>query len=295
MTTELLTRDESALLAAVPDYLLVSDLFKAVPQQDGSQRFIYLEASNESLDVQQEVVLAKALLESSDYFLRYGNLDIDHYTRIGAQMGIPDYEGYEIGQPVDVRVQGSSTFVKGVIYSGPGAERANRFWSSLTEQRPPQRWYPSVGGKVLAKSVVIDGATRAKRGVVERVRWNNVGFSKTPVNQEVPTVATVPFGALVKSCPGGACGWDVAKALDAGYGTDSAALAGGGALRLQSLHGAAMSYWDFRDAIAGVIREVGGRPAELVRVARERFGLAPDTAAAWVERVMRDLQRRGKR
>lgn len=294
MENRILSSDEQLLLDAVPSYLSISQMLKATPITEGQERFIYLEASNESLDLQGEVVLAKALADSAAYYLKFGNLDINHYTQIGAKVGIPNYELFEIGRPVDVSVQGSSTFVKGQIYSGsgPAAERANSFWSSLTELNPPARWYPSVGGSVIAKSVVIDPETKAKKALVNKVRWTNIGFSKTPVNATLATVSTVPFGALVKSLC--ADGFDLSKVLEAGYGTDASALAGGAALRKQSLEGNLLSYWDFRDGLAEWFRKgkVGGKPAELVRVAQEHFGLSPDAAAAAVERFLGDLHQR---
>lgn len=293
MFDALATAEESALLDAVPQFLGVSDMLKATPREEGGVRLVYIEASNEAVDYQGEVVLAKALKESADYYLRYGNLDLDHYTQIGAKQGIPNYELYEIGRPVDVQVRDGKTFVKGQVYSGtgPAAERANGFWSSLVDLSPPARWYPSVGGKVISKSVSIDPATKAKRAVISGVRWTNIGFSKTPVNLSVGPVSTVPIGVLAKSMC--AEGIDFVKALEAGYGTDAAALSGGAAFRTQSLHKGILSYWDFRDQLAALIRggEVnGGRPADLVKVARERFGLAADQAATRVQRFLADLE-----
>lgn len=293
MNQDILSAEDTALLNAVPGYLSISQMLKATPVTEGGDRFIYLEASNESLDQQGEVVLAKALADSKDYYLKFGNLDIDHYTQIGAKVGIPNYELFEIGRPVDVSVKDGSTFVKGQVYSGsgPAAEKANSFWSSLTELNPPARWYPSVGGAVMSKSVVIDPATKAKRAVINKVRWSNIGFSKTPVNANLATVSTVPFGALVKSW--GSDGLDFAKAIEAGYGTDSATLSGGGALRKQSLEQGLVSYWDFRDELAALIRSGavnGSKPADLVKVARQKFGMSSDIAAASVGRFLGDLE-----
>lgn len=298
MDREFISTEEQGLLDAVPGYLSISQMLKATPVVEGGDRFIYLEASNESLDQQGEVVLAKALEDSASYYLRFGNLDIDHYTQIGARQGIPGYELYEIGRPVDVAVRNGQTFVKGQVYSGsgPAAERANAFWSSLTDLSPPARWYPSVGGAVVSKSVRIDPETKGKRAVIERVRWTNIGFSKTPVNPNLTTVSTVPFGALAKSMC--AEGWDFAKAVEAGYGTDSAALAGGGALRMQSLDKSLHSYWDFRDALADAVRRGEARAnnvAGLVKYAREHLSLSADKAARFVERFLADLaQNRSK-
>lgn len=293
-------RTDDQLLAGIPEFLSIGSMLKATPQMDGGQRIVYFEASNEGVDQQDEVIAAKALAESAEYFKRYGNIDIDHYTLIGkpnaaqGRPGIPGCELYEIGRPLDVRQKGGTTFVKAEIYSGvgPAAERANDFWSSITDVSPPQRWYPSVGGSVLAKSVVADAKTGMRKAIVSKVRWNNIGVSKTPVNQHVGTCATIPLGAFAKSWS--ADGLDFAKALEAGYGTDSAALAGGSAMRVQSLDGAIHSYFDFRNKLAERMRTggIGKNPGarELVEQAAKQFSMAPDRAAEWVERFMRDLK-----
>jgi len=287
-------QNDAQLLAGIPDYLSIGSMLKATPHVNGGQRVVYFEASNEGLDQQGEVVAAKALADSAEYFKRYGNIDIDHFTLIGAKAGIPDYPMYEIGRPTDVRQTGKTTFVKAEIYSGtgPAAERANQFWSSLTEITPPARWYPSVGGSVMEKAIEIDPDTKLRKAIIKKVRWNNIGVSKTPVNQHVSTCATVPVGAFAKCWT--AAGLDLAKALEAGYGTDAAALAGGAALRKQSLDGRVHSYFDFRNKIAGAMRDgsAGKNPGarDLVMHAASKFGLSPDQAAEWVERFMRDLK-----
>jgi hypothetical protein len=288
---------DDRLLCGVPDFISVPGFLKAMPLEESGRRMVYIEASNESVDVQGEVVMSKALAESAGYYKQFGNLDIDHITQIGAKQGIPDYTLYEIGRPVDVTVKDGRTFVKGELYSGLGAaaEKANQVWSSLTEINPPARWYPSVGGQTLEKAVAFDDGG-VRRAYIKRVRWTNVALSKTPVNQSVPSVQTVPMPVFAKCW--GAHGLDFAKALEAGYGTDSATLTGGGALRVQSLHGSPMGYMEFRDRLADAVR--GGRPSErgaqpLVALAMREFGLSQDKATAWVGRFLRDLENGLKR
>lgn len=292
-------QNDAQLLAGIPEYLSIGNMLKATPHMDGGLRIVYFEASNEGVDQQDEVIAAKALGESAEYFKRYGNIDIDHYTLLGkpdaksGRAGIPGCELYEIGRPLEVRQDGKTTFVKSQIYSGegPAAQRANDFWSSITDLNPPQRWYPSVGGSVLAKSIEVDAKSGLRKAIVSKVRWTNIGVSKTPVNQHVGACATIPLGAFAKSW--GASGLDFAKALEAGYGTDSASLAGGGALRKQSLDSVVHSYFDFRNKLAGAMRSgaAGKNPGvrDLVMHAATKFGLSPDRAAEWVERFMRDL------
>lgn len=274
------------------EYLSFTGFLKAArPAQEGGERVVYLEASNQARDLQGEVVLAKALQESADYYLKFGNLDIDHKTQLGPKAG-PDYLLYEIGQPVEVRASGNSTWVKGRIYSGDGqvAEHANRFWDSITKLIPPKRWYPSVGGAIQERGVSADPRTGAATPVVKKVRWTNIGFSATPVNPALPTVSTVPFGALAKCW--GAGGLDLSKALEAGYGTDAATLTGGAALRTESLDRHIQSYWDFRDRLAGDVLKKRVQPsaAALIAHANAHYGLDQAEASEWTERFLADLR-----
>jgi hypothetical protein len=272
------------------EHIAVTGLLKATPHTEGENRFVFIEASNEARDVQNEIVLAKALKASVPYYLRYGNLDLDHITQIGMRAGIKDYHFFEIGIPVDVNVDGKRTFVKGSVYRGEGrsAERAEDFWKSLTAQTPAQRWWPSIGGAVLPGGR--EEGANGKPAVVSKVRWVNTGFSKTPVNNEVPLVTTIPIGAFAKAWDG--TGLDLRKALSAGYGTNSAGLEGGGALREQSLEGSPLNYWSFREKIAGDLR--GSRIKQptaksILDWAVKTYGLGQSLAAEWVDRFMADV------
>ena len=292
-----MNRDEQ-LLAAVPDFLSIECMLKATPAQEGDQRFIYLEASREARDQQNEVVLAKALEESADHYLKFGNIDIDHKSMpsVAKAYGIDNPELWEVGTPVAVRVDGASTFVKAQLYSGdtPLAEKANMVWDSMTKLNPPKKWYPSVGGKVLAKSIKIDPATGDKVGVVSQVRWTNVAISQHPVNQHVGGVATIPFGVLAKSWS--ADGFDLTKALTASYATDAVGKTGGGALGMQSLDRGTdvpKSYYDFRERLAAAVKngKVKSMSADgLVSYSAGKFGLSLDEAAEWVDRFLGDLK-----
>ena len=284
------------------DILSVTDLLKATPSEEGGQRFVYIEPSNEARDIQGEVVLGKALAESASYYKRFGNLDIQHRSIIGLATNDPEYHLHEIGHPVQVTVERGRTFVKGAIYNGEGraAQCANDYWDSVTKMRPAQRWYPSIGGKVLDADPVIDGNGRKTR-IVKKIRWSNIGFSRTPVNPNVPQVSTLPFGVLAKALDGHG-GFDLVMALDAaagltaGYGTDSAALAGGGALRRQSVDDHLHDYWHFRDRLAADVlaKRVPQSSERMVAHASATYGLSRAHAAEWVERFMSDL-RTGRR
>jgi len=216
---------------------------KAVPKLEAGQRIIYCEPSNEGTDLEGERVLREALRDSRDYFLAKGNFDIDHLTIRGYQMPhIDNPRLWEIGRPTEVRFDDRRTFVKGFIYQGTGpmAQKANEFWSSLTELEPPMVWYPSVGGHIREAGTILPKGEAVPVRAIRKVFWNNVGFSREPVNPTVPGVSLMPLGEFAKCWIGAGSRLDytpVAKAIDAGYGTDVASLTGGGALRRESLHG----------------------------------------------------------
>jgi len=284
--------DGSTLHVADSDFISLSGLFaKAVPQQEGDRRLLYLEASDESTDHQQEKVLQSALADSKDFFIRHGNVDISHYTLIGLKHNIPNHMEYEIGKPLDVGFHKDKTFVKTELYRGesPQARNATLVWDSLTKQQPPMRWYPSVGGGILHREPAIDPKTQQKVTVVKKVRWCNIGLDRTPVNSQVPEVSLAPIGVFAKSM--GAL-VSFTKTLTAGYGTDAATLTGGAAFRKQSLHGAVHNYFAFRDRLAKHLMANRGADLgshELIDHSINVLQLEPHTAAEWVGRFMRDL------
>lgn len=288
-------RDDE-LLAGIPDFLSIECMLKATPAQEGAERFVYIEASNEGRDQQNEIVLAKALEESADHFLKFGNVDLDHKSMapIAKAYGIDKPEEWEIGVPVEARIDGRSTFVKARLFSGdtPLAARANMVWDSMTKLNPPKRWYPSVGGKPLAKSIRLDPETGDKVGVVSKVRWTNLALTAHPVNQHVSGAELNPFGVFAKSwCSDGLV---ISKALEASYATDAAAKTGGAALGMQSLDGAPHSYFDFRERMAAAVKaNKVKRPIAmdgLMAYAAKQFSLSADEAAEWVDRFLSDLK-----
>lgn len=288
-------RSDAEILGAMPDFVSIPTMLKSHAREEGGERCLYIEASNEDVDHQGEVVLQKALTDSKDYFLRHGNIDLSHYTLLGPKHNIPNFLEYEIGRPVEVRTSGKSTFVKAQLYKGEGARARNAdlVWDSLTKQNPPSPWFASVGGGVLAKAVREDPLTKARVGVVTAVRWNNLALDRMPVNRTVGNLSLAPIGAFAKSMGGFVFAKsDAAPAgLVAGYGTDSAALEGGAALRTQSLDRKLQSYWDFRDRLASDVRakRVRATPEALTAHASRAYGLPEGQGAEWVGRFLGDL------
>jgi hypothetical protein len=276
-------RSDEQLLGSLPENVFFEALLKATPREEQGRRYVYLEASREGVDQQNEMVLQKALSDERENFLKFGNIDLDHMTipSVAKRHGIDNPQAYEIGMPVEVTFRDGATLVKAELYSGdtPLAGNANMVWDSMTKLSPAKRWYPSVGGAVLAKSIKTIGGQRV--AVIDKVRWNNLAISQTPVNQHVHGISTVPFGALAKSWT--ADGLVLGKSLEAGYGSDMAALTGGDAFRIQSLDGVPQTYEEFRDAVSGGV-------LSLLDLAGKKFGISSDAATEWTARFLRDLK-----
>jgi hypothetical protein len=138
--------------------------------------------------------------------------------------------------------------------------------------------------------------TKSETTYIRAVSWTNIAFSPTPVNWDVPTVSTVPFGVLAKSF--GPNGFDLTAALaksdavmTAGYGTDSATLEGGGALRRQSLDRKLHSYFDFRERVSGDMRKgtCGQGAGAIAEHAVRHLGLPIHQATEWAGRFLSDV------
>ncbi len=248
-------------------------MLKATMHTEGADRYIYLEASEE-MNSRNDIILTKALKESADYFLKYGNIDIDHATQVNPAHSHSDRYLFEIGRPVDVRIDGKRTFIKSQIYSGtgPAAEKANEFWESITSE-PAQNWYPNIGGQVLEKSEHTDPRTHAKQAMVTRIRWTNIGMSRSPTNSNAPVASTIPFNVLAKCC--NHTGLNMTKAMKL------------------TLKAGIFDYWDFREKIAGELLKSSSPPSidHMFDIATMRYGVAPDVASEHVERFMYDINR----
>lgn len=266
-------------------------LFKARPATEGDDRFVYCEPTNPNRDIQREVVERDAVAKAAGDYLKFGNIDIDHLTMIGPRLGMTPEQAklYEIGLPVDVTVTPAGlVFVKAQIYRGDhkGVEQANFFWDSITNQIPARRWYPSIGGRTIQKTCDASGCA------IKALAWTNTAFAKEPVNHTVKAVSLMPFDVF-------------AKALTAGYGTDSATLTGGAALRRESLaptvaHNNGPAYEYARRRYEENLKRGAGcehtssRPtlASIVAHFRDCEGCDPGTAKAYAARLLRDAAQR---
>lgn len=237
--------------------------FTARPEEDSGKRYVWIEASSEDVDLQGERVLHDALWSQRDYYLKKGNIDLDHLSKIGLRLNPPihDYYAYEIGRPVDVGRKAGRIYVKGCLYRGN--DHAERIWQGLTEWSPRMTLFASVSGPILRKE------PRGGVPTITKCMWNNVALTQEAVNHGLrQPVSIEPIGPFAKALA--FISHDVfAKALTAGYGTDAGALQGGGALRRESLHGAHVDpYERFKSHCSTKILKAGVVPN-------------PDTMLGW--------------
>lgn len=184
---------------------------------DNGRRMVEVEASNENVDQQGDVILQEALLESAPEFIRKGALDLDHMSEFGERLGIPNPSGFIIGRPVEVKDMGNkTTSVVGEIaksrdgVSRPQQYKYDEFWESL-QQDPPVFWRASVYGfprpEALVKCEEIGecpmGATRY---LIKGMYWKSLAFTRRPQNDTLASPARIVtakayIGELAKVYP----------------------------------------------------------------------------------------------
>ena len=185
--------------------------------------FFEVEASNENIDLQDQIVLQNALMESKDEFLRGGVISYDHLHKTRDAAGNPISDpSMVIGEPVDVKfdTKTRSTIVKGKLYktNEKARELINMLKAGSTRVRA------SVGG--IFPKIVKDAKTGIEK--VTHVLWNDLALTVSPVNNTVGSAVfakSLTSQEFVNSLP-----IEIKKSLYAGYGTDSASFNGGRAL-----------------------------------------------------------------
>lgn len=166
-------------------------IIKSSTSKDG-KRLIEVQASSEAVDSEGDVILQKALLDSSKSFLKSGHVDLDHISEIGLRVGIDDYLSYIIGRPTEVKDlgKGNTSVVCEIMKSGDGSVdiKKNRYdavWESL-QSDPPVEWRASIYG-----FPVEDGTTDcreqtcksgATRFMVSKIDWRSLALTRNPVN-----------------------------------------------------------------------------------------------------------------
>ena len=182
-----------------------------------------VEASNENLDLQNQIVLQNALMESKEEFLKGGVISYNHLHKRKDEKGnvIAD-DSMIIGEPVDVLFDEKTkkTIVKGKLYATN--EKAKDIIKML--KAGSTRVRASVGG--IFPKVIKNVKTGVEK--ITHVLWNDLALTTMPVNN------TVGYAVFAKSMTSAQfvefLPIEIKKSLYAGYNTDSATTTGGQAL-----------------------------------------------------------------
>jgi hypothetical protein len=176
---------DKAIVAQIPV------IIKAQPQEASGRRLIEVQASNEAVDMDGDVVMQDALLKSASSFIATGHLDIDHLSEFGYRLGIPDPSSYIVGRPLNVtKGPNNSTFVEGEISKSidgrvdPQRNRYDEFWLSL-QRNPPVVWFASIYGWPSDMADCSKGechANGAARYLIKSMDWRSLAFTRSPKN-----------------------------------------------------------------------------------------------------------------
>lgn len=172
-------------------------------QKDG-KRLIEVQASSEDVDLEGDVILQKALMNSADSFVKNGHIDIDHISEVGHRYGISNPDAYIIGYPTEVLDKGKGhTYVKFELLRDDDGEEDdshlyNFVWKSL-HTKPPMKWSASIYGFPVdgewddCSETKCDG-TKATRYLVKGLDWKSLALTRRPVNNQLKG-----FARIVKS------------------------------------------------------------------------------------------------
>lgn len=178
-------------------------LIKARTDSDG-RRLVELCASTETVDLQGDCILQKALLDSAPSFIAGGHLDIDHKSELYEEFGITNPEAWIIGNPLKVWDGGDGqTMVlcqlrKSATHD-PEAHTWDAVWDSL-QTDPPVAWRASVYGFLdpaattdcrLCDCVWDRPDPPPTRFLVSKFDWRSLAFTRNPVNTGIHKYARV--------------------------------------------------------------------------------------------------------
>jgi hypothetical protein len=191
------------------DDALILDLPVIIKSRtDDGRRLVEVEASNQEVDTEGDVVLQAALLDAAAAFIKSGHLDIDHISEVGERIGIANPTSYIVGVPIEVKDIGKGrTSVVGELHKPIEGKvsKADELWDSL-QMDPPIRWrasifgYPKAGGLIDCRFEKCKDAPSAKRYVLKAMDWRSLAFTRNPVNDAIAGEARVVSAkAFIKS------------------------------------------------------------------------------------------------
>lgn len=201
-------------------------------QEDENGNYIFeVEASNENLDLQNQITLQSALEKSQEYFKTNGVISDDHLHKTRNPDGsVETHKEKIIGEPISVRFDKNSkkTFVKGILYSGIDAAKP---YIDLLKNKS-RLVKASIGGIMPKIRKNADGSE-----TVTSFMWNDLALTTSPVNWTVGSARFAKSIAMVDFC----------KSLTAGSGTDAATMDGGRSLQNEDLEEKTQNILDITD------------------------------------------------
>ncbi len=202
-------------------YLSLEIRKSAEEKTDAFGNYLFeVEASNENVDLQDQIVLQNALMESKDEFLKGGVISYDHlHKRKDAKGNVISDPSMVIGEPVDVKFDPitKKTIVVGKLYSTN--DKAKEIIKML--KAGSTRVRASVGG--IFPEIVKNVKTGVEK--ITHVLWNDLALTTSPVNNTVGSAVfakSLTSAQFVQALP-----IEIKKSLYAGYGTDSSSITGG--------------------------------------------------------------------
>ena len=201
------------------EVLVLGNICKSISgEEDENGNYIFeVEASNENLDLQNQRTLQSALMDSKEYFLTNGVISDDHQHKIKLPDGtVESHKEKIIGEPISVRREGKSTFVKGRLFAG--IEAAKPYIDLLKNKAKVVK--ASIGGIMPTIRKEKDGTE-----TVTSFMWNDLALTTSPVNW---TVGSARFAKSI-------CMVDFCKSLEAGSGTNTPDFESGRSLQKEDI------------------------------------------------------------
>jgi hypothetical protein len=186
--------EDEPLIVQMP-VLIKAHLSKA------GERVIEFEASSTTLDAEGDVIEQQALLNSADYFIKNGFIDVDHYCELGRNpqyhwLGIKDPDSWIVGHPVDVKDIGEyRTGVKAIIKQNkngkvdPTLYKHDWLWTQLNNEKGEWKasvfGYPGADTEEGGCTIGTDGHVCATRYLVKSFRWHSTALTRNPINKSL--------------------------------------------------------------------------------------------------------------
>lgn len=177
-------------------------IIKAAEDSFG-RRMFSVEASSEALDGEGDVIEQKALLDSASEFVKNGHIDWNHFSEIGARLGIPGVPSdWIIGNPREVvdLGEGRTGVIAEIRRSTDGSFDPNHrifdaIWRDLAITTPPVNYRASIYG--FPKAGMIEDCRKATctspatRFHIKGMDWKSLALTTNPVNDSLSGFARV--------------------------------------------------------------------------------------------------------